>query len=123
MTKDTNLATQEPPAPSGALAGGGILTGLAALIGASCCVLPIILVQLGVSTALVAHLSVFARTKPYFLTATVTLVAAGFIVAYWGGRKPRRRILALLVAAAILVVGAYALPLFEQDILSWVRSR
>jgi mercuric ion transport protein len=123
MVKDTNPITKRRPSPGGALAGGGIVAGLAALIGASCCVLPIVLVQLGVSTALVAQLAVFARAKPYLLATTAGLILAGAIVAFWGGRRPPPMILALLIAGALLVVGAYSLPFYERDILAWVRGR
>ncbi len=117
MEKDTK-------APSGDLfAGGGIVTGLAALIGASCCVLPILLVQAGVSTALVAHLGVFAQAKRYLLVLTAVLILAGFVAAFWGGRRPRPRVLVLLIIAALLVAGAYAMPLYERELLDWVSAR
>lgn len=110
--------------PSGGLfAGGGVVTGLAALIGASCCVLPILLVQAGVSTALVAHLGIFARAKPYLLAVTAILVLAGFVAAFWGGRRPRPRVMVLLIAAALLTAGAYAMPSFERELLDLVRGR
>jgi len=73
--------------PGSVLAGGGAVAGLAALIGASCCVLPILLVQLGVSTALVAQLGFFADAKPYLLPAAAVLLVVGFVVAFWGGRS------------------------------------
>lgn len=119
MEKDTE--TQRPS--GGLFAGGGIVTGLAALIGASCCVLPILLVQAGVSTALVAHLGVFAQAKPYLLALTAALILAGFVAAFWGGRRPRPRILVLLIVAAILVAGAYVMPFYERELLDWVRNR
>jgi mercuric ion transport protein len=119
MSEDT-----ETKRPSGGLfAGGGVATGLAALIGASCCVLPILLVQAGVSTALVAHLGIFAQAKPYLLALTAILVLAGFVAAFWGGRRPRPRVLVLLVVAAFLVVSAYSMPFYERELLDWVRGR
>ncbi len=119
MTEDT----EAPRRAGGVFAGGGVITGLAALIGASCCVLPILLVQAGVSTALVAHLGVFARAKPYLLAITAVLILAGFVAALWGGRKPRPLVLVLLIAAALLVVGAYVMPHYERDLLDLVRAR
>jgi len=119
MIKDTGTT----PPSSGLFAGGGVVTGLAALIGASCCVLPILLVQVGVSTALVAHLGIFARAKPYLLALTAILVLAGFVAAFWGGRKPRLRVMILLIVAALLTAGAYAMPYFERELLDLVRGR
>jgi mercuric ion transport protein len=118
---DKDIETKHPS--GGLFAGGGVVTGLAGLIGASCCVLPILLVQAGVSTALVAHLGIFARAKPYLLALTAILVMAGFVTAFWSGRRPRPRVLVLLIAAALLVAGAYSLPFYEQELLDLVRSR
>jgi mercuric ion transport protein len=115
--------TPSKPRAGALFASGGIVTGLGALIGASCCVLPILLVQAGVSTALVAHLGVFARAKPYLLAVTAALVVAGSIAVFWGGRRPRPRVLILLGAAALLVLGSYAMPYYERDLLVWLRGR
>ena len=107
----------------GLFAGGGVITGLGALIGASCCILPILLVQAGVSTALVAHLGVFTGAKSYLLAITAALILAGSVAAFWGGRRPRPLVLVLLVAAALLVTGACLAPLYELELLDWVRRR
>lgn len=118
MSKDTGTRNA-----SGILAGGGILTGLSALIGASCCVLPILLVQIGVSTVMVAHLAWFAQAKPYLLVLTALLVLAGFIAAFWGGRRPRPHVVALLVGAAVVTMGAIAMPHYERALLDWLGTR
>ncbi len=102
-------------------AGGGLLAGLSALISASCCVLPILLVQAGLSTALVAHLGIFARVRPYLLTLTALLIAAGFIAAFWGGRQPRPLVLWMLIMATALVIAAVAAPYYERELLELLR--
>jgi hypothetical protein len=43
---------------SGWLSGGGALSGFFAFLGASCCVVPILLVHFGVATGIVAQLVV-----------------------------------------------------------------
>jgi len=83
--------TKNPSKSGGIFAGGGALSGLAALIGASCCVLPIVLVNLGLSSALVSNLAFFARAKPFFLGAAVLLIAVSFAAAFWGRGASRRR--------------------------------
>jgi len=50
---------------SGLIATGGTLTGMFAVIGASCCILPIILVNLGVSI-LAGILAVGSTILPYY---------------------------------------------------------
>lgn len=107
----------------GILAGGGLIGGLGALVGASCCILPILLVQAGVSTALVAHLGLFARAKPYLLIVTVLLILVGFLMAFWGGRRPRPTVFLLLVGASVAVVVAIGMPHYEGLLLDWVRGR
>jgi len=57
------------------LAAGGIF---GALIASSCCVAPLVLVTLGVSGAWIGNLSALEPYKPYFLTVTALLIAAGF---------------------------------------------
>ncbi|KAF0180745.1 MAG: hypothetical protein FD160_1707 [Caulobacteraceae bacterium] len=119
MTEDS----QTPPPTAGLFAGGSLITGLAAMIGASCCVLPILLVQAGLSTALVAHLGVLASAKPYLLATTAALILAGFVAAFWGGRRPRPMVVVILVIAALLVIGAYVMPQYENLLLEWVRGK
>jgi len=91
------------------------------MIGASCCILPIILVNLGMSSALVSHLGVVARLRPWFMVLTVCLVIGSFIFAYRGGRRPSRRTLSLLILAGALAVGATLLPYYEGDIQRWLN--
>ena len=66
----------------GWVAGGGALAGLGAFIGASCCVLPLILINLGVSAALVGKLAFFARFQHYFLGGAVILLVVAIVAAF-----------------------------------------
>jgi mercuric ion transport protein len=66
------------------LAAGGIF---GALIASSCCVVPLVLVTLGVSGAWIGNLTALEPYKPYFLTITALLLAAGFWHVYF---KPKR---------------------------------
>lgn len=118
MSEDTT-----PRRAGSLLAGGGVLAGFGALLGASCCVLPILLVQAGLSTALVAHLAWFAQAKPYLMGVTSVLILAGFGAAFWGGRRPRPLVIALLVGAALLIAAATAAPHYERELLDWIRGR
>lgn len=74
----------------------GLVTGFFALIGASCCVLPLILLNLGVSTAMISNLEFFAVAKPYFLGLTILLIVASFVMAFRNGRRPSGRALTLM---------------------------
>jgi mercuric ion transport protein len=101
-------------------AGGGALAGLATLLGASCCVLPLLLAQIGLGTALVSQLSFLVRARPYLLDATLVLIVAALVASFWRGRRPRPIVLVMLFAAAALIVGAEILPHYEGRIMHWI---
>jgi mercuric ion transport protein len=113
--------TQAPRRRLSALfASGGALAGLGTLLGASCCVLPLLLAQVGLGTALVAQLSFLVQAKPYLLAATLALIAAALVASFWGGRRPRPLVLAMLLGAAALVIAAEILPHYEGQIMRWI---
>lgn len=62
------------------LAAGGIV---GAIVGASCCVLPLALVTLGIGGAWMSRLTALAPYKSYVLVATTVLLAVGFWHTYW----------------------------------------
>ncbi len=107
---------------TGLIAGGGAFSGLAAVIGASCCVLPIILVNLGVSAGLVGNLSFFAEHKAYFGAATGVLIFAAGVAAFWNGRRPGPVTLGFLIFAILLASAAYILPSYEPALIRWINS-
>ncbi|RIJ20144.1 hypothetical protein D1227_13945, partial [Henriciella mobilis] len=101
-------------------ASGGVVASFFAFIGASCCVLPIILVNLGVSTTLVAKLGFFARNQALFQWVTLALLAAAAFFAFRNGR-PSMRVIVLLVIGFALAGVAYVLPSYEREILEWLN--
>lgn len=105
------------------IAGGSAVTGFMAFIGASCCVLPIILVNLGLSGALVSNLAFFARAREWFLGATIIFLVSAFVLAFRGGRRPTGIVLSLLILSSVLAAGAWVLPIYEPEILRWINSR
>lgn len=106
----------------GFIAGGSALSGLAAFIGASCCVLPLVLVNLGVSAALVGKLAFFARAQQYFMGAAVILLFAALTAAFWNGRRPGGGVSITLVLATVLVLAAYIMPSYEGQLLRWINQ-
>jgi mercuric ion transport protein len=104
----------------GLFAGTGALAGLASLIGASCCVLPLLLAQVGLGAALVSQLSFLAKAKPYLLAVTLVLIVAGLIASFWNGRKPRPIVLVMLLGAGVLAVAAEVMPHYEGQIMRWI---
>jgi len=120
---DNEVSVANAPRANSWLAGGGLLGGVFAFLGASCCVLPILLVNLGVSSALVANLGFFARYKTHFMIVAALLLAAAIVFALRGGRRPKLRFWISVAAAALLLAGAWILPHYEGELLRWLDLR
>lgn len=73
----------EPQARSGLFAAGGLI---GAILASTCCVLPLLLVSLGISGAWIGQLTALSPYQPYFLVSALALLGAGFWQAY--RRKP-----------------------------------
>lgn len=117
------LDTEKTLPARGWLAGGGVLGGMAAFLGASCCALPILLVNLGVSSALVGNLAFFARYKTGFMVVAAVLLAIAIGYALRGGRRPRARFWLSVLAGVLLLAGAWLLPSYEVELLQWLNLR
>lgn len=65
------------------LAAGGMF---GAALASSCCVVPLVLISLGVSGAWIGRLTALEPYKPLFIGVTALLLAAGFRHVYF--RKP-----------------------------------
>ena len=81
--------TEQISAPEGqggntatVVSGLGILAALAALAGASCCVLPLLLAIGGIGGAWVAHLGILTPYQPYILAFALDLVIIGWVIAF-----------------------------------------
>ena len=116
--------------PSSNRAGGLFATGsvLAAVLASTCCIVPLVLVTLGVSGAWIGSLTALEPFKPYFLAGAAVLLAAGFWQAYSPPKTPceggdacakpeSRRItkIVLWIAAALAALAAtieFWAPLF-----------
>ena len=120
MTVETVKDAAPPKGAKDALASGGVLSALGAFVGASCCVLPLILVNFGLGGAWIANLAFFVEAKPYFLGASLLFITFAFIVAFWGGRKPSTRTLVILGVASSLTAVAYVMPWYEGRILRFL---
>jgi mercuric ion transport protein len=93
----------------------GLIAALAALVGASCCALPLALASLGLAGAWIASLEVFAAYRPYVSAVAVLLVALGWIVARRRRASPRAHV--LLGVATAVIVAALVLPHFEAALI------
>lgn len=65
------------------LAGGSVF---GAILASSCCILPLVLLSLGIGGAWMSNLTALEPYQPYFLIATLLMLGAGFYSVY---RKPK----------------------------------
>jgi len=61
------------------IAAGGIL---GAVLASSCCVLPLVLVSVGISGAWIGNLTALAPYKPYFAACTLAVLSYGYYLVY-----------------------------------------
>ena len=80
---ETRASTRRRTTGARLLSIGGILGGLA--VG-SCCVVPFVLVTVGVSGAWIGNLTALTPYKPIFVAFTVAVLAVGFFMVY---RRPK----------------------------------
>ena len=105
--------------PSSVVSGGGAVSGFLAFIGASCCVVPIILVHLGVASGLVAKLGFFARWQDWFAWGAMGLLAVSLTLALWRG-SPGRAFWIWWSVGAVFLAASLILPNYETRLQSWL---
>ncbi len=84
MNKDISVTLQEG-VPRKRVAAIGSVIG--AVLASSCCIVPLLLVTLGVSGAWIGSLSALDPYKPWFVAITLIFLGFGFRQVYW---KPKR---------------------------------
>ena len=100
------------------VSGLGVFAALAALAGASCCVLPLLLAIGGITGAWVANLGLLTPYQPYILTFAGVLVLIGWIMAY--RRNARRRTMVILGAATAMIVVAVLIAANERSLTQYL---
>lgn len=59
----------------------GLVAAITALVGASCCALPLALAWLGLAGAWIAKLRIFVSYRPIITAAAVMLICMGWLIA------------------------------------------
>ena len=108
------------------IAVGGILGALAA---SACCILPLVLVTVGISGAWIGNLTALAPYKAYFAAGTLALLGYGYYLVYVRPKQacadgscarplPSRVVKLSLWIATVLVVAALAFDYIAPLLLS-----
>jgi len=83
--KENSGVAIESSAPRKQIAATGSVIG--AILASSCCIVPLLLVTLGVSGAWIGSLSALQPYKPWFAAVTLVFLALGFWQVYWKEKR------------------------------------
>src|SRR5215467_7693267 len=110
-TQPTDVSANPEPRHVSLLSQLGLVAAVAALVGASCCALPLALAWLGLAGAWIANLGVFVVYRPYITIAAMLLIGLGWVIAIRRGAAARTYI--VLALATVLVGGAMLVSYYE----------
>jgi len=96
----------------------GLVAAVAALVGASCCALPLALAWFGLAGAWIANLGIFVAYRPYITAAAIVLIGMGWVFA--SRRRAAKRTLIALALATILVGGAVLVSYYETELTRYL---
>jgi mercuric ion transport protein len=96
----------------------GLVAAVAALVGASCCALPLALAWFGLAGAWIANLGIFVAYRSYITAAAIVLIAMGWLIA--SRRRAAKRTLIVLALATILVGGALLVSYYETELTQYL---
>ena len=77
---DTHTSSASTAGRKNLLATGGLI---GAILASSCCVVPLILVSLGISGTWIGSLTALEPYKPWFIAVSVALIGYGFWYVYF----------------------------------------
>ena len=80
MNEEISVSLQDN-APRKRIAATGSVIG--AVLASACCIVPLLLVTLGVSGAWIGSLSALEPYKPWFAAVTILFLGIGFWQVYW----------------------------------------
>ena len=119
-------ATQDMEPLSGAkrraslLSRVGLVAALAALVGASCCALPLVLASLGLAGAWIVNLGLFVVYRPHITVVALVVIAVGWVIAL--RRQSSGRTFLVLSLATVIVLAALAVAHYESEITRYLVS-
>lgn len=123
---EATLSFAESAKSTSVATGAGFAAGLAGIVASSCCVLPILLVGMGLGTVGAAVIPILSVIRPFLLGAAVLATMAGWIL-----HARRRRACAtsspvcraplwLSVSSAIVLLAIVWQSLIEPQLLTWM---
>lgn len=96
----------------------GLIAALAALVGASCCALPLALAWFGLAGAWIANLAIFVVYRPYITAFAIVVIALGWATALRRRASPRAFV--FLGTATALVAAALLIAHYETELTRYL---
>jgi mercuric ion transport protein len=96
----------------------GLIAAIAALVGASCCALPLALAWLGLAGAWIANLGIFVVYRPCVTVFAVIVIGLGWTIALL--RRAPFRTFIILGVASVLVVAALLIAHYEPELTRYL---
>jgi mercuric ion transport protein len=116
--QQVNRGAERGPRSIGVVSQVGLIAAIAALVGASCCALPLALAWLGLAGAWLVNLGVFVVYRPYVTAFAIIVIALGWAIAL--RRRASVRTLMVLGVASILVVAALLIAHYETELTRYL---
>jgi mercuric ion transport protein len=96
----------------------GLIAAIAALVGASCCALPLALAWLGLAGAWIANLEIFVVYRPLITAFAIVVIALGWAIAL--RRQASARTLVILGVASVIVGAALLIAHYEPELTHYL---
>jgi mercuric ion transport protein len=116
--QQANRGTERGTRTVGVVSQVGLIAAIAALVGASCCALPLALAWLGLAGAWLANLGIFVVYRPYVTAFAIIVNALGWATAL--RRRASLRTLMVLGVATVLVVAALLIAHYETELTRYL---
>ena len=116
--QQTSAKTKGEARHIGLLSQVGLVAAIAALVGASCCALPLALAWIGLAGAWIANLEIFVVYRSYITVFAMIVIGLGWVIAV--RRRASLRTLLVLGVATIFIAGALLLAHYETDLTRYL---
>lgn len=119
-TQETESLVRGAKRQASLLSHVGLVAAVAALIGASCCALPLVLASLGLAGAWIANLGMFVVYHPFITVVALVVIAVGWAIAL--RRQASGRTFVVLSLATVVMLAALAVAHYEPQITRYLVS-
>jgi len=118
LVQQANTKTEGAARHLGIVSQLGLIAAIAALVGASCCALPLALAWLGLAGAWIANLEIFVVYRPYITLFAIIVIVLGWVIALRQRASPRTFV--ALGVASVFVGAALLIAHYETELTRYL---